>query len=313
MQRDLAALEAAEFDLLVVGGGMFGAAAALDAAQRGLRVALIERGDFAGVTSAHSFKVVHGGIRYLQHADVYRIRHSARARSTFLRVAPHLVHPLPIVVPTYGYGMKSRQVLRLGMTAYDLITADRNRGIADPTRRIPNCRFLSREEVLRRFPGLAPEGLTGAGVFCDGQMQNPTRLVLAFVQSAVAEGAFCANYVGAVRLLERAGRVHGVLARARLAGGEVEIRARLVLNAAGPYAEGLLAGSLGRGLSPTTPFSRDAWFLVRRPLVEGDHAVTVPSLTSDPDAIVSRGGRHLFLVPWRGVTLVGVWHKVYQG
>ena len=118
MQRDLAALARGEFDLVVIGGGMFGAAAALDAARRGLATALVERSDFAGATSAHSFKMIHGGIRYLQHADLVRVRQSARARAAFLRTAPHLVRPLPIVVPTYGWGMKGKPVLRLGMAAY---------------------------------------------------------------------------------------------------------------------------------------------------------------------------------------------------
>ena len=313
MRRDLAALARTEFDLIVIGGGMFGAAAALDAAQRGLTVALVDRADFAGATSAHSFKMIHGGIRYLQHADVRRVRHSARARATFLRVAPHLVKPLPIVVPTYGRGMKGRAVLRAGMAAYDMLTFDRNRGIDNPAGRIPNGTTLGRAEVLRRYPGLDPVGLTGAGVFCDGQMHNPPRLVLAFVQSAVAAGAVCANYVEVTGLIQRAGHVTGVVARDVARGDRLEIRGRFVLNAAGPYAERLLTGSLGQGLSRPTPFSRDAYFIVRRPLIEGDHALTVPSMTSDPDAIVSRGGRHLFMAPWHGSTLVGVWHKVYQG
>jgi glycerol-3-phosphate dehydrogenase len=144
-------------------------------------------------------------------------------------------------------------------------------------------------------------------------MYNPPRLVLAFVQSAVAAGAVCANYVEATGLIQRAGRVQGVLARDVFGGGSLEVRGRFVLNAAGPYAERLLAGSLGRGLAPPTPFSRDAYFIVNRPLIEGDQALTVPSVTADPDAIVSRGARHLFLAPWHGATLAGVWHKVYQG
>lgn len=313
MRRDLPALERTEFDLVVIGAGMFGAAAALDAAQRGLTVALLDRADFAGATSAHSFKMIHGGIRYLQHADVKRVRHSARARATFLRVAPHLVHPLPIVVPTYGQGMKGKPVLRVGMGAYDVLTADRNRGIADPTRRIPNGRTVGRDEILRLYPGLDPVGLTGAGIFCDGQMYNPPRLVLAFVQSAAAAGAVCANHVEVTGLIERAGQVQGVFVRDVATGDRLSVRSRFVLNAAGPYAERILTGSLGRGLTPPTPFSRDAYFIVRRPLIQGDQALTVPSVTSDPDAILSRGGRHLFMAPWHGATLVGVWHKVYQG
>ena len=135
---------------------MFGAAAALDAAQRGLKVALIERADFAGATSAQSFKMLHGGIRYLQHADLPRIRQSARARAAFLRVAPHLTRPLPIVVPTYGFGMKSEAALRLGMATYDLLTVDRNRGIPDPDRHIPSAYFLGRKRGARPLPGARP-------------------------------------------------------------------------------------------------------------------------------------------------------------
>lgn len=311
MQRDLATLARDEHDLLVVGGGMFGAAAALDAAQRGLKVALLERGDFCGATSAHSFKMIHGGIRYLQHADVSRIRQSARARSAFLRVAPHLTQPLPIVVPTYGWGMKSRPALGAAMAAYDLLTLDRNRGIADPARRIPRGRSWGRDEVLRRYPGIAQDGLTGAGVFCDGQMYNAPRLVLAFVQSAAAAGAMCANHVEVTGFLRRGARVEGVVARDRLTGERLEVRARMVVNAAGPYAEYLLRACLGQRPEPAIPFSRDAYFIVGRRLLPDGHALTLPAATSDPDAILSRGPRHLFLVPWRDVTLVGVWHKIF--
>lgn len=314
MQRDLQALENRQFDLLVIGGGMFGAAAVLDAAQRGLSVALVEKGDFGGATSAHSYKMIHGGIRYLQHGDIYRVRQSAAARSGFLRVAPHLSHPLPIVIPTYGsFGMKSKPVLWAGIRAYDAITFDRNRGIADPSRHIPNGWFLSRDEVARRYPGVAREGLTGAGVFCDGQMYNPTRLVLAHIRSAVELGAVAANYAQAVDVLRSGNVVHGAVIEDGIGGNRVEVKARMVLNASGPYAGHFLERALGQGLQPKTPFSRDAYFIVPKPLIEGSHALTLPSKTVDPDARLSRGGRHLFLVPWRGVTLVGVWHKVFEG
>ena len=116
-----------------------------------------------------------------------------------LGVAPHLVKPLPIVVPTYGHLLKGKELLRLAMGIYDVCTFDRNAGISEPTRRIPPGFCLSREEVLDRYPGLDPRGLTGAGVFCDGQMYNPPRIVLAYLRTAVEAGAIVANYVEATK------------------------------------------------------------------------------------------------------------------
>lgn len=310
MKRDLGRLEAERFDLVVVGAGIFGAAAAWDASQRGLRVALIDRGDFAAATSANSFKMIHGGIRYIQHGDIVRIRQSSAERRAFLRIAPHLVAPLPIAIPTYGHGMKGKAILRTGVAAYDLLTLDRNAGLA-AANRVPFATSWSRGETLRRFPGLRSEGLTGAVVFTDGQMRNPPRLVLAIVRSAVELGASATNYVEAEGFLREGDRITGVRARDRVSGRALEIRGSHVLNAAGPYAEQLLSKALGIVPKPRGTYSRDACFVVPRRLV--DHAVAVQGATSDPDAVLSRGERHLFLVPWRGSTLVGVWHVVHRG
>ncbi len=162
MKRNLPQIADQTFDVVVIGGGIFGACAAWDAAQRGLSVALFERHDFGGATSANSLKMVHGGIRYVQHLDVARVRHSAAERRTMLKIAPHLVNPLPIVIPTYGHGMKGKGALRIGMGLFDLMTLDANRGLADKRRRIPWCGTLSRQKTLAMYPGLNAEGLTGA-------------------------------------------------------------------------------------------------------------------------------------------------------
>src|SRR3954462_9949810 len=144
MNRDLQELSRSEYDVLVVGGGAAGAAAAREAALRGFNTALIEREDFSAGASAHCFKVVHGGIRYIQHADVRRLRASCFERAVLLRIAPHLVSPLPFVIPTYGRGKSSRWFLGTGMLLYDALSADLNRHVADPARRIKGTRFLSR-------------------------------------------------------------------------------------------------------------------------------------------------------------------------
>jgi glycerol-3-phosphate dehydrogenase len=305
ISRDVRRLSSELFDVLVVGGGASGAATAREAALRGFNTALIEREDFSAGASAHCFKVVHGGIRYVQHADVRRLRASCFERAVLLRIAPHLVSPLPFVIPTYGRGKSSRWFLGTGMLLYDALSADVNRHVVDPARRVRGTRFLSRSETLEIFPDIAADSLTGAAVFEDGQMYNPPRLVLAFVGAASALGAAVGNYVEAERLLTEGTRVTGVHAIDRLQGDRFEIRARLVINAAGPWAEGLLQP--GYGQSGT--YSRDACFMVDRKF-ETPMALAVQGRAKDSDALLARNSRHLFLVPWRNSTLVGVWHSI---
>jgi glycerol-3-phosphate dehydrogenase len=311
MRRDLSALSTGEFDLLVVGGGICGAAAAWDAAQRGLSVALVERGDFSGATSAESLKVVHGGIRYLQHLDLPRVRESSRERSALLRIAPHLVHPFPFVVPAYGHGMRGPEALAAAFLAWAVLTTDRNRGIPDPDRRVPRGRIVSRREVLDWFPQLEQKDLTGAGMFWDGQMYNPPRLVWSFVRSALRAGAVAANHCEVTGLVRRGGRVCGATVKDRLDGGEFEIRSRVVLNATGPFAESLLLQA-GIRSGPDVPFSRDMAVVIRRP-PGTDRALALQTRYRDPDALLSRGFRHIFLVPWHGITLIGVNSAIFRG
>jgi glycerol-3-phosphate dehydrogenase len=304
MGRDLSNLAAREFDLIVIGGGICGAAVAWDAAQRGLAVALLERGDFGGGTSAESLKVVHGGIRYLQHLDVVRVRESARERSALLRIVPHLVHPLPIVVPTYGHGLGGRGPLAAAFRLLGALTADRNRGIADPDRRIPPARLVSRRQALDWFPELEPRRLTGAGIFWDGRLYNPPRLVWAFIRSAVRAGAVVANYAEVTAIVHRGGRATGVSVEDRIGGGRFDVRGRVIINAAGPFAGPLLRHS---GLAPDRPvhFSRDMALVLRRPTVTS-HGIALQTRYRDPDALLTRGNRHVFLLPWRGRILAGV-------
>ena len=313
MQRDLSALQSGEFDVVVVGGGIFGICIAWDAASRGLSVALLERGDFAHAASANCFKMVHGGIRYLQHGDLPRIRESSAERRALLRIAPHQVAPLPILIPTERALMKSKAVLQAGFFAYELATADRNRGISDPRNHIGRAKGLSKQQCLELFPGLAPDHVTGGVLFHDGQMYNPARLALSILKSAVDAGAIAANYAGSVGLLRSNGRVIGVEAKDTLSGASFEVRGRIVVNAAGGWAQGVLNEHDDRMMpSPKMTFSRDTAMVLKRRLTPGI-ALAVQGGTSDPDARFSRGNRHLFMVPWRDKTLLGVWHGVHEG
>lgn len=307
-------LDGAHVDLAVVGGGIFGVCVAWDAALRGLSVALLERGDFGQATSANHFKVAHGGVRYLQHLDLPRLRRSCRERSALLRTAPHLVSPLPILMPAFGHGRRGRAVLRLGLGLYDLLTLDRNRGIGDPARRVPASRHLSADEVRSAFPRLGASDLSGGSIFWDGQIHDPPRLALAYVKSAVEAGARVLNYAEVDGFLREGDRVAGIEARDRTTGRRLRLRADVVVNAAGPWAPELLRKRLDLPADASLPeltFSRDVALVVRRQL-DPDLGLAVPLTDRDADAVLDRGGRHLFLLPWRDRTLVGVWHRVYD-
>lgn len=311
MKRDLSALTNREYDLVIVGGGIFGICAAWDAALRGLSVAIVEKGDFCHASSANHLRMVHGGIRYLQHADLYRVRESSRERSELLYIAPHLVKPLPIVVPTYDHGVKGKEFIWMGMFLYNLLTLDRNRVIRDPDRRIPRGSFISREEIQRLFPGLEEKGLTGGAVFYDGQIYSPQRLGLSFLKSAVNASADAANYAEVTKFLQKGDSVSGVEVRDVLTGDQFQIRGRVLLNAAGGWAHRLLEQSLGLQLNPKPTFSRDLGFVVPRRLTD-KYGFACQLKTKDIDAILDRGGRHVFVVPWQEYTLIGVWHVIFN-
>jgi glycerol-3-phosphate dehydrogenase len=312
MKKNLQELERNEYDLIVVGGGIFGACAAWDAASRGLKVALLEKKDFSHATSANHLKMVHGGIRYLQHGDVVRVRESCRERTALLKIAPHLVRPLPIVMPTYGHGKRGKAVLGLGVSLYDLLTLDRNKRIEDEGRRIPGGRLIRRQEVLTCFPGIEQRALTGAAVFYDAQMHSPQRIALSFLRSAASAGADIANYLEVTGFLKSDSRITGVEAKDVLNGESLVVRGKVVLNTAGPWAARLLETGMDLCLAPKPVFSRDVCFVVSRRL-SSKYALACMTRTRDADAILSRGGRHLFLAPWRDFTLIGVWHGVYKG
>jgi glycerol-3-phosphate dehydrogenase len=290
VKRSLDALAEGEHDLLIIGGGIHGAAAAWDAAQRGLRVALVEAGDFGSGASWNSLKTIHGGLRHLQRLDLAGLRESARERRALLRVAPDLVRPLQFVVPAHGHGARGRQALAAGLVLCDILTWDRNRGV-DPARRIPRGRTLSRAGLEALVPEIGLEGVSGAALWTDAQVESTERLLLAFLHAASGAGARLANHVAAVMLLREGGAVRGALLRDAATGRELRARARAVLLAAGAALPALLdAASIP---SPRVPLLRALNLVLgRRPAAR----VAVGS---------RHRGRYLFLAPWGACTLVG--------
>lgn len=305
MKRCLGRLTAGTYDLLVIGGGIYGACAAWDATLRGLSVALVEQGDFGSATSANSQKIIHGGLRYLQSMDFKRMRESVRERRVLLRIAPHLVHPMTCLIPTYGWGKRSRLAMRLAFTVNDLVSLDRNAGLEDPAQRIPACRLVSRDECLRLAPGLREEGLTGGAVWHDGQMYHSERLTLAFVRSADEAGAVVANYVRVTGFLRDGNRITGVTAQDVLTGVGCEIRARMVLNTSGPWVDRILCGLNGRAAQHPTPLVK-AMNLITRPLPT---QVALGLESRSPD---SRTPGLLFITPWRDRAIIGTAYMPYD-
>jgi glycerol-3-phosphate dehydrogenase len=300
VKREIAALCAERHDLIVVGGGIYGAAAAREAALAGLRVALVERGDFGSGTSWNSFKIIHGGIRYLQQLDLRRLRKSLRARRRFLRLAPHLIEPLHFALPAQGSGRKGRLALRIGGLAYDLASADRNLGVAS-ARRIPRTRLYTREELARLAPHLECPGTTGALGWWDAQMYSSERVLVEFLLAAAELGAQIANRVEVVSFLTGRARVDGVAAFDRASGREIELRADHVLCCTGPDSFPLHARD--RALErPPPELSRAANLVLRQRLF--DCAVALPVR----GAAAGQGEQTLFAAPWRGRTLVGTLH-----
>lgn len=306
-KRNPAALEDGIFDLLVIGGGINGAAITWDATLRGLRVALVDRSDFGGATSAGSFKIIHGGLRYLQNFDLPRIFESLREQRILRCIAPHLVHPLPFLVPCYGYGAKGLEFLRAGLSLYDTLAFARNKRVF-ASHFLPRHRRVSREECLEIAPHLAADGLRGGVLFYDCQMSNSERLTLAYVLSAAARGAVVCNYVEATgfeteQISGSAVRIEAVRARDVFSEGTLRIQAKVVVNCAGPWTE-VLRARVEEGAKKLPFVYSKGVQLVLPPLVQ-ETAVALESRHRDREAAVRRGNRSYFLVPWRGHSLLG--------
>jgi glycerol-3-phosphate dehydrogenase len=305
MRRDIPRLGDTTFDLLIVGAGIHGACAAWDAALRGLTVAVVDQEDFGAATSANSLRIVHGGLRYLARGDLPRMRESIRERSTLLRIAPGLVQPLKVLVPTYGAGVRGRLAHAAALALNDLVSLGRNRHL-ERTRSIPRGHLVSREECLRLFPWFVAERLTGGAVWHDAQLRHPERLTFSFLQAAANIGAVPVNYLRVDRLLVSNDTVQGARATDGLTGAEVQIRARAVLVAAGPWTDKLVATISDTGQRPAPRQALAVNLVINRRLA--DVAVGVRSHSNPREDPVCGGRRFLFSTPQGKVTLLGTWY-----
>jgi glycerol-3-phosphate dehydrogenase len=307
-KKHLRYLSRKEFDLLVIGGGISGACIAHDAAQRGLSVALIERRDFGGFTSAASSKLLHGGIRYLPQGQVWKVRESGREQRIFQQIAPHLLHWLPFLIPTEkGPFMKGAFALKLGMKICGLCHAKLPPGP-------PPGSFLSAADALARAPQLSGvERLTGAHVLYESHIHSTERMTLAFLKTAVSNGAGIANYAEALSYRVKHGKVSGILARDMLTGQEFMVAARLTVNSAGPAVQALNQASPSLELrlpKAITGFAKGVHLVTKQVHPEYALALTTQEKT---EGVVTRGGRHFFIIPWRNRSLIGTTNVPFQG
>jgi glycerol-3-phosphate dehydrogenase len=284
------------FDLIVIGAGINGAGIARDATLRGLSVLLVDKGDVGAGTTSRSTRLVHGGLRYLEHFEVPLVRESLRERETLLRIAPHLVHPLSFLLPIYEEHKRRPALIRMGMMAYDALSLDKS---------LERHRMLSRDEALRREPGLRSEGLRAAAAYYDAQAEYPERLALENALDARRMGAVVLPYMRVTALERGVGgrdRVTGVALHDGLHDAEHLARGALVVNATGPWVDELLGEAAGpqRLIGGT----------------KGSHLVVEPFPGAPREAVYAEAvgdGRPYFVVPWNGLYLIGTTDTRYDG
>ena len=283
------------FDLIIIGAGINGAGIARDAALRGLSVLLLDKGDIGSGTSSASTRLIHGGLRYLEHVEFGLVRESLRERETLLRIAPHLVRPLPILIPIYKNARRGSWTIRAGMIAYDLLSGLSGR------KSLPSHLMLTRDDALGRAPGLRRDGLRGAALYFDAQVEFAERLVLENALAAEETGATVVTYARVDKLIVERHTVRGVEYTNLTTSKQHRADATLTINAAGPWVDEL-GGAAGaeRMIGGT----------------KGSHLVVAPFAGAPKTALYVEAlidHRPFFIIPWNGNYLIGTTDTRYEG
>lgn len=288
-------IESEPFDVAVIGAGINGAGIARDAALRGLKVLVLDKGDIGGGTTAWSTRLVHGGLRYLEHGEMGLVRESLHERERLLKIAPHLVKPLPMLIPIYARSRRGLFRIRAGMLAYDLLSFDKS---------LAHHKMLSRAETLKRMPGLSPEGLRGAALYYDAQVEYPERLALENALDAREHGATLLTYARVDKLVAEDGRLLGVEFTDLASGTNQSARASVFINVAGPWVDEVLSGTQG------AVFPR----LIGG--TKGSHIVCERFNGAPPVALyveAEKDGRPFFIIPWNDLYLIGTTDIRFEG
>lgn len=296
MRRNLSDLNNKIFDLIIIGGGIHGAALAWRASRQGLSVCLIEKNDFAEGASANSQKIIHGGLRYLQSMNFKRIFQSISERKRLMWLAPHLVHPLSCVMPVYGFGLKGKETVGIGLRLYNLLSGNRN-DLIDPSKNISVSELCSLDKLNEWLPDLNLKGVRGGACWQDALCFNTERMVISFLKSAYAHGAVIINYLEAKSLIISKNKIKGIKAHDKLNGVDFEIYAKSVINCCGPWYSSIFPHYKDGARNMPGHWILGVNLIVKR-LFNHEYAVGIPN----QDGIRSR---LYFVVPWRGKSILG--------
>ncbi|MCU0377865.1 MAG: glycerol-3-phosphate dehydrogenase/oxidase [Bacteroidales bacterium] len=291
-----------DFDLVIIGGGITGAAVAYIAAARGLKVALFEKKDYGGATSAATSKLIHGGLRYLANGELKLVRESLRERRILGNIAPNFVYPLPFVFPNYKKWGGNIWKMMVGMYLYDMLSYDK-KDTWDRSKKLQNHRLISHRKTVRLEPNLRQEKLRNAFYFFDYQSIFPERLTLAFIKSAAEYGARVSNYTPVEGFIfDAKSRITGVKVRDIFTGKTMSVKADLVINCGGTWADKILGMASEKDLQ-VHKIKRSEGIHIITKRIAGNHVVSIQR----------DDGGHMMIMPWRDHSLIGTTDKEYMG
>jgi glycerol-3-phosphate dehydrogenase len=290
-----------QYDIIVIGGGITGAAVAYDAAMRGFSVALVEKDDFGSNTSAATSKLIHGGLRYLANLELSLVRESLKERRILENIAPNFVYPVANMIIFNNPAMRSKsRALKIGMILYDILSFDK-KFTWDKSKKLPSHKNFSREQTIRSEPALDSRELSGSLVYYDCSSIFPERLTLAFIKSAEGNGADVANYIEVTGFIINNSKIEGVKLNDKISNRQISLKGKLTINCAGPWADKILSLTGARKHTE----------ILRRS--EGIHIITKKIMNEFIVTSSTPGGRHIFIIPWRGYSLIGTTDKEYIG
>ncbi len=290
------------FDIIVIGGGITGAAVAYAASSHEFSVLLLEKSDFGGATSSATSKLIHGGLRYLANFELKLVRESLQERRTLGNIAPNFVYPLPFMLPSYKRYKGDMWKLMAGMYLYDLLSFDKAR-TWDKSKALPNHKIVSRKKTLQKEPGLIPDKLRYSTVFYDYQSIFPERLTLSFIKSAVDYGAQVSNYSQVVDFLYKSDdELKGVVVKDLINDKSEEIQGKLIINCAGTWADIVLNQASRK---------KEVQHKIKRS--EGIHIITPKIAEKHVISLVKKDGGHMMIMPWRNHSLIGTTDKEFHG